>query len=220
MWAAGTALAGAVYHGILVGIPRVTALSWAITSMMVVVVVSYVLARRWCRSWGGVESSCLAAALGGPAGVCGPSPRLAMPASQRSQTTWIFRAGENFLYDFKPGRRGPDAPPLLRPALAPALLRERAGRLARDTAARMWTLAWLRPGQEGANCAEPPPSVKPADASRSRQPLRRNCCFAVSMPLRAGRLRRGLAGSGVHGLTLGPLRLLGRRPPAGQGPGR
>src|SRR5918911_2228638 len=58
VWAAGTALAGAVYHGVLVGIPRVTALSWAITSVMVVVVVSYVLARRWCRSWGGVESSC------------------------------------------------------------------------------------------------------------------------------------------------------------------
>src|SRR5947209_2841023 len=44
VWAAGAALAGAVYHGVLVGIPRVTALSWATTSVMVVVVVSYVLA--------------------------------------------------------------------------------------------------------------------------------------------------------------------------------
>jgi hypothetical protein len=26
---------------------------------------------------------------------------------------------EDFLYVFKPGRHGPDAPPLLRPALAP-----------------------------------------------------------------------------------------------------
>jgi hypothetical protein len=44
MWVAGTALAGAVYHGALVGIPRVNALTWAIMSMMVVVVVSYLLA--------------------------------------------------------------------------------------------------------------------------------------------------------------------------------
>jgi len=44
VWAAGTALAGAVYHGVFVGIPRVNALSWAIMSMMVVVVVSYLLA--------------------------------------------------------------------------------------------------------------------------------------------------------------------------------
>jgi hypothetical protein len=43
-WVAGTALAGAVYHGVLVGIPRVNALSWALTSIMVVVVVSYLLA--------------------------------------------------------------------------------------------------------------------------------------------------------------------------------
>ena len=32
VWAAGTALAGAVYHGVLVGIPRVNTLSWAATS--------------------------------------------------------------------------------------------------------------------------------------------------------------------------------------------
>jgi len=43
-WAAGTALAGAAYHGVLVGIPRVNTLSWAVTSIMVVVVVSYLLA--------------------------------------------------------------------------------------------------------------------------------------------------------------------------------
>src|SRR4051794_16086714 len=29
-WAAGTALAGAVYHGVLVGVPRVSDLSWAV----------------------------------------------------------------------------------------------------------------------------------------------------------------------------------------------
>jgi hypothetical protein len=43
-WAAGTALAGAVYHGVFVGIPRVNHLSWAVMSSMVVVVVSYLLA--------------------------------------------------------------------------------------------------------------------------------------------------------------------------------
>jgi hypothetical protein len=43
-WAAGTALGGAVYHGVLVGIPRVNPLSWAATSIMVVIVVSYLLA--------------------------------------------------------------------------------------------------------------------------------------------------------------------------------
>jgi uncharacterized protein DUF6962 len=43
-WAAGTALAGAVYHGVFVGIPRVNHVSWAVMSSMVVVVVSYLLA--------------------------------------------------------------------------------------------------------------------------------------------------------------------------------
>jgi hypothetical protein len=43
-WASASALAGAVYHGILVGIPRVSRGSWAVTSVMVVVVVSYLLA--------------------------------------------------------------------------------------------------------------------------------------------------------------------------------
>ena len=43
-WAAGTAFAGALYHGVFVGIPQVNALSWAVTSIMVVVVMSYLLA--------------------------------------------------------------------------------------------------------------------------------------------------------------------------------
>ena len=43
-WAAATALAGAVYHGVLVGLPVVGHVAWAITSSMVVVVVSYLLA--------------------------------------------------------------------------------------------------------------------------------------------------------------------------------
>ncbi|MGH3549384.1 MAG: DUF6962 family protein [Pseudonocardiaceae bacterium] len=43
-WAAATALAGAVHHGVFVGIPRVNTLSWAVTSIMVVVTMSYLLA--------------------------------------------------------------------------------------------------------------------------------------------------------------------------------
>jgi hypothetical protein len=43
-WAAATALAGAVQHGFLVGIPRVGAISWAVTSSMVVVVMTFLLA--------------------------------------------------------------------------------------------------------------------------------------------------------------------------------
>jgi hypothetical protein len=43
-WAAGTALAGAVYHGVLVRLPRVGPVSWAVISSMVVVVMSFLLA--------------------------------------------------------------------------------------------------------------------------------------------------------------------------------
>ncbi len=43
-WAAATALGGAIYHGVLVGIPSAKAMSWAVLSIMVVVVMSYLLA--------------------------------------------------------------------------------------------------------------------------------------------------------------------------------
>jgi hypothetical protein len=43
-WAAAAALLGAVYHGFLVDIPRVNVVTWAVTSTMVVVIVSYLLA--------------------------------------------------------------------------------------------------------------------------------------------------------------------------------
>jgi hypothetical protein len=44
LWAAVTALAGAVYHGFLVGIAGVAHVSWAVMSSMVVVVMSFLLA--------------------------------------------------------------------------------------------------------------------------------------------------------------------------------
>jgi hypothetical protein len=42
--AAATAVIGAVYHGLLVGVPRWGGLTWAVMSSMVVVVMSFVLA--------------------------------------------------------------------------------------------------------------------------------------------------------------------------------
>ena len=42
--AAATAIIGAVYHGLLVGVPRWGGLTWAVMSSMVVVVMSFVLA--------------------------------------------------------------------------------------------------------------------------------------------------------------------------------
>jgi hypothetical protein len=44
LWAAVTALIGAAYHGVLVGIPRVSYVTWAVMSSMVVVVMSFLLA--------------------------------------------------------------------------------------------------------------------------------------------------------------------------------
>lgn len=43
-WTAATALIGAVYHGFLVGDPRYGQITWAVMSIMVVVVMSYLLA--------------------------------------------------------------------------------------------------------------------------------------------------------------------------------
>jgi hypothetical protein len=75
---------------------------------------------------------------------------------------------EDFLYVFKPGRHGPDAPPR-----APACARSRSAPRARRAAGArhgLWSLLWLRPGEGGAHCAEPPPSVQPAARSDSAGP--------------------------------------------------
>jgi hypothetical protein len=57
---------------------------------------------------------------------------------------------------------------LLRPALAPAPLRERAGRLARDMVCLGMNAQRLRPGDGGTDCAEPPPPA----SSPLRVPIR------------------------------------------------
>jgi hypothetical protein len=93
---------------------------------------------------------------------------------------------------------------LLRPALAPAPLRERAGRLARDTVARMGMLLWLRPGQGSADCAEPYPQPQARCASRSVRPLMCVNLYAVIVTVVSGSGRDGPDGSGVNSLTLGP----------------
>ena len=105
----------------------------------------------------------------------------------------------------------------IRLALAPASLRERAGRLARDTVARMWMLLWLRPGQGGADCAEPSPQPQARCASRSVRPLMCVNLYAMIVTVVSESGREKPDGSGVNGLTLGPLRLLGRLAPAGRG---
>jgi hypothetical protein len=93
-------------------------------------------------------------------------------------------------------------PPAVR--LSPASLRERAGRLARDTVARMWMLLWLRPGQGGVDCAEPSPQPQARCASRSVRPLMCVNLYAVIVTVVSGSGREGLDRSGVNGLTLGP----------------
>jgi hypothetical protein len=81
----------------------------------------------------------------------------------------------------------------------------------------LWTWSWLRPREGGAHCAEPPPQRPARCASQSARPLR---WMIVSRDHHPGRWSRpeGPGGSGVNGLTPGPLRLLGRLSPAGPGP--
>ena len=61
------------------------------------------------------------------------------------------------------------------------------------------------------------PSVQPAGASRSVRPLCGSMVWAMLVTVASGSCREGPDGSGVNGLTLGPLRLLGRLAPAGRG---
>ncbi len=128
----------------------------------------------------------------------------------------LLPVGEDFLYVFKPGRHGPDAPPL-----APAYARSRfAPRARRAAGARhgVVVVLWLCPGEGGAHCAEPPPQRQARCASRSLRPLRRTDRLTVIVTVASGSRPEGPEGSGVNGLTPGPLRLLGRLSPAGQGP--
>jgi hypothetical protein len=60
----------------------------------------------------------------------------------------------------------------LRPALAPAPLRERARRLARDKVLLVVDVVVMGPGEGGTDCAEPSPSVKPAARPDPSGPLR------------------------------------------------
>jgi hypothetical protein len=79
-------------------------------------------------------------------------------------------------------------------------------------------LSWLRPEEGGAHYAEPPPQ-RPA---RYRVPIRaappQHDRWAVIATVASGSRPEGPHGSGVNGWTPGPLRLLSRPLPAGQGP--
>ncbi len=81
-----------------------------------------------------------------------------------------MRMVQSFFSVVKPGRHGPDAPPL-----APASARYRSAPRARRAAGarhEVVIVPWLPPGQGGAHCAEPPPQRQARCASRSGQPLR------------------------------------------------
>jgi hypothetical protein len=77
---------------------------------------------------------------------------------------------------------------------------------------------WLGPGEGGADCAESPPSVQPAVRPDPASPCGWSIVEAWSVAVASGSRSEGPAGSGVNGLTPGPLRLLGRLSPAGQRP--
>jgi hypothetical protein len=103
----------------------------------------------------------------------------------------------------------------IRPALAAASLRERAGRLARDT--ELWLCCDGVREREARIVRSRPPRVKPAARPDPSGPSAHR---SLSSGRHHGMQARpeGPDGSGVNGLTLGPLRLLGRLSPAGQGP--
>jgi len=105
---------------------------------------------------------------------------------------------------------------LFRPALAPASLRERAGRLARDTVARMCGCCVVASGTGRRGlCGAAPPASSPLTRPDPCGPSARRL-WAVIFTV-AGDHVEGPHGSGVNGWTPGPLRLLGRLSPAGQG---
>jgi hypothetical protein len=85
----------------------------------------------------------------------------------------VISGGEDFLYVFKPGPQRPGrAAACSGYALAAASLRERAGRLARDTRLWLWRGCVRVREREARIVRSRPPSVKPANASRPVRPLR------------------------------------------------
>ena len=80
-----------------------------------------------------------------------------MPVYNKEPLITHRSSGEDFLYVFKPGRHGPDAPPL-HPAMHSLPLRS-ASAPGGWRATRLPNVhqQWLRPGEGGADCAESPP---------------------------------------------------------------
>ena len=121
--------------------------------------------------------------------------------------------GDNFLYGFKPGRHGPDAPPL-HPASARSRLRlrERAGRLARDEGVNPRDMRGVvvASGRGRRGLCGAAPSVKPAARPDPTSPSAGGSLGTDHYGGERGPCG-GAGGIGSNGLTLGPLRLLGRR---------
>jgi hypothetical protein len=78
----------------------------------------------------------------------------------------------------------------IRLALAPAPLRERAGRLARDTGDWSWTLEWLRLEREARIMRSRPPASSPLRVPIRPAPPRMTVC-AVVVTVTRGHVRRG-----------------------------
>ncbi|MEA2712334.1 MAG: hypothetical protein QOK27_295 [Gemmatimonadales bacterium] len=144
-------------------------------------------------------------------------PLLRIPSgpTRQAHPTHLMSVRKDFMYVFKPTRPG-RAAAASGYALAPAPLRERAGRLARDTG------VWLCRGDVRERKARIVRSRPPPASSPLRVPIRpappRNDSWVVIVTVPRRSRPEGPDGSGVNGLTPGPLRLLGRLSPAGQGP--
>jgi hypothetical protein len=112
-----------------------------------------------------------------------------------------------------------DSRPLLPPPLAPACARYRfASRARRAASARhgVVVLLWLRPGEGGAHCAEPPSQRQARCASRSVRPPGDDC-WIVNVTVTSGSRLKGAGRIGSK--RLGPGALTTRPAlPAGRGP--
>jgi hypothetical protein len=152
--------------------------------------------------------------------VCDPTVQdpwglsLGLISCQRGEPAEPVRGGPSVR--LQAGPNGPDAPPLA-PAMRSLPLRS-ASAPGGWRATRGCSGAVVASGRERrALCGAAPPASSPL-----RVPIRlappRIAREVTIVTVASGLRREGPDGSGVNGLTLGPLRLLGRLLPAGQGP--
>jgi hypothetical protein len=110
-----------------------------------------------------------------------------------------FRAMGTFLYVLKPGRHGPDAPPL-HPASARSRSAPRARRAARARhASPDVEVVAVASGRGRHGSCGVAPQRQARCASRSHQPLRRFDRWVLIITVASGSDSEGLVGSGVNG---------------------